>query len=365
MKVLQALPELNSGGVERGTLELAAHLAARGHESLVVSGGGRLVGELEAAGSRHLTLPVGRKSPAGPALIPRLRRLLVAEKPDVLHLRSRVPAWLFRLAWTSLPVAARPGLVTTVHGFYSVNAWSAVMTRGERVICVSESIRDYVLNHYPRTRAARLRVVPRGVDPAVYPFGYAPDAAWRASFFGEFPAARDKRLFTLPGRITRLKGHRDLLEILAALGDRLDLHALIVGGADPRKEAYLRELRDVAGRAGLADRLTFTGNRGDLREILAASSLVLSLTRQPESFGRTTLEALAMGVPVAGYAHGGVGEQLDALFPEGRIPALDVAAATGVVRDLLDDPPPVRQPNPFTLERMLDGTLDVYRELTA
>ncbi|BCX49772.1 glycosyl transferase family 4 [Haloferula helveola] len=363
MKVLQVLPELNSGGVERGTLELSGHLVAKGHESLVLSGGGRLVERLEKAGSRHITLPVGRKSPASLLLVSKLRKLLEAECPDILHLRSRVPAWLLWLAWRKLPASDRPKLVTTVHGFYSVSRWSEIMCRGERVICVSESIREYVLKNYPKTDPSLLRVVPRGVEPAEYPYGFRPDADWIESFHDLFPETRDKRLITLPGRITRLKGHEDLITILGKLADQPDLHAVIVGGVHPRKASYFDEIRAKFKDAGLSDRVTFTGNRDDLRNILAISTVVLSLTRQPESFGRTTLEALAMGIPVAGYAHGGVGEQLDTLYPQGRIPPLDVEAAGDVIAKLLETPGDVMPENPFTLGRMLDGTLDVYREL--
>ncbi len=363
MKVLQVLPELNSGGVERGTLELADHLAARGHDSLVLSGGGRLVPRLESGGSRHIELPVGRKSLRSLTLVPKIRKLLEDEQPDILHLRSRVPAWLSWLAWRKLDPGSRPRLVTTVHGFYSVNRWSEIMTRGERVICVSQSIRDYVLRHYPRTPEHLLRVVPRGVDPAHYRHGFQPSDDWRESFHAEFPGTRGKRLITLPGRITRLKGHGDLIDIMGQLGEHADLHALVVGGAHPRKTSYFDEIRARVEAGGLADRITFTGNRDDLREILSISTLVLSLTRQPESFGRTTLEALAMGVPVAGYDHGGVGEQLDVLFPQGRIPALDTAAAVTTVGTLLRQPFRVQRENPFTLQRMLEGTVDVYREL--
>ncbi|MCU0794977.1 MAG: glycosyltransferase family 4 protein [Akkermansiaceae bacterium] len=363
MKVLQVLPEMNAGGVERGTLELAGHLAAHGHESLVLSGGGRLVPRLEAAGTRHITLPVGKKSLKTLFLVPRLRELLLQEKPDILHLRSRVPAWALWLAWRKIPQGQRPRLVTTVHGFYSVSRWSAIMTRGERVICVSESIREYVRRNYPQTDEAVLRVIPRGVDPLDYPYGFRASDDWRKRFHDEFPATRGCRLITLPGRITRLKGHEDLASILGALREIPDLHAVIAGGAHVRKASYFEEVRALFASAGLADRVTFTGNRDDLREILSISTLVLSLTRQPESFGRTTLEALAMGVPVAGYDHGGVGEQLAALFPEGRLPALDAGAAVPVIRKLLDSAPAVRQPNPFTLERMLVDTVRVYEEL--
>ncbi|MEP4076935.1 glycosyltransferase family 4 protein [Haloferula sp.] len=365
MKVLQVLPELNSGGVERGTLELGAYLAEQGHDSLVLSGGGNLVSELETAGSRHITLPVGKKSLSTLFLVKEVRQLLESEKPDILHLRSRVPAWLLWLAWRKLPSDSRPKLVTTVHGFYSVSRWSEIMCRGERVICVSESIRDYVRSNYPNTSDEILRVVPRGVDPTAYPYGFEPSSEWRKQFESEFPETTGKRLITLPGRITRLKGHSDFIKIIKALSDDLSLHGLIVGGAHPRKKEYEAEIRQAVADAGLSKRITFTGNRSDLREVLAASSLVLSLTRQPESFGRTTLEALSLGVPVAGYALGGVKEQLDLLYAKGLLPPLDPESAIPIIRELLTDPPAVTRDNPFTLQRMLEGTLDVYSELVS
>ncbi len=125
------------------------------------------------------------------------------------------------------------------------------------------------------------------------------------------------------------------------------------------------EIRTRFEAEGLSERITFTGGRSDLREILAISSVVLSLTTQPESFGRTTLEALGLGVPVAGYDHGGVGEQLDLLYPAGQIPPNDPVAAIEVVKALLDNPPPVPKEHPFTLKAMLEGTMAVYGELVA
>lgn len=357
------IPEMESGGVERGTLELSQYLGSLGHESLVVSGGGKMVRQLEACGTRHLTLPVGRKRLGSLLLIPKLRKLLAKEKPDILHLRSRVPAWLAWLAWRGMDPETRPRLVTTVHGFNSVNRYSEIMTCGERVICVSESIRKHVLKHYPRVPAEKLRVVHRGIDPAEYPHGYRPSSEWLEGFHREFPATRGKRLLTLPGRITRLKGHEDLATILKELATEPGLHGVIAGGAHPRKAAYLDEIKTLFAAEDLLDKMTFTGGRSDLREILAISSVVLSLTTQPESFGRTTLEALGLGIPVAGYDHGGVGEQLRLLYPAGCLVPNDPERAAAIVRGLLDDPPAVPREYPFTLQRMLEGTLAVYNEL--
>jgi glycosyltransferase involved in cell wall biosynthesis len=236
------------------------------------------------------------------------------------------------------------------------------MTCGERVICVSDSIRKFVLEHYPKAAPEKLRVIHRGVDPADYPHGWKPPTEWRAKFDDEFPETRGKTLITLPGRITRLKGHEDFFRILGELRD-LPVHGVIAGGAQAKKQAYLEEIQALAESSGLKDRVTFTGNRSDLKNILAISDVVLSLTSQPESFGRTTLEALSLGVPVAGYDHGGVGEQLDLLFPAGKIPPGDSVAAVKTLRQFLETRPSVPESHPFTLQRMLDQTVEVYQEL--
>lgn len=363
MKIIQILPELNAGGVERGTLELGKYLVEQGHQSLVISNGGRLVPQLEAEGSRHITLPVHQKRLRSLAQIKVLRRLFDTEKPDILHLRSRMPAWLTYLAWRKLDPQTRPRLITTVHGFYSVNAYSKIMTRGERVICVSNSIRDYVLKNYPDVPAEKLTVIHRGIDPALYHPAYHPEPAWLNQWQNEYPQLKGKFLLTLPGRITRLKGHHDLIEILTRLP--ADFHGLIAGGAVPRKGKYLAELQAATKQRGLADRLHFLGHRDDLREILAISDVVLSLTQQPESFGRTTLEALCLGTLTLGYDHGGVGEILETLLPAGKTRPGDFDQAAARLKEWRTNPPHLTANNPFTLEAMLTATLQCYNDLCA
>lgn len=362
MKVIQILPELNAGGVERGTLELGKYLVEQGHKSIVISNGGRLVKPLEAEGSRHCTLPVHKKQFASLKQVNVLRRLFEAERPDILHLRSRLPAWLAWLAWRTMEPANRPKLVTTVHGFYSVNAYSAIMTKGERVICVSNSVKDYVLKNYPKVPAERLTVIHRGVDPACYPYGYQPSAEWLAKWQQTFPETIGKKLLTLPGRITRLKGHEDFLQLIATVKD-MGYHGLIVGGAHPKKVDYLESLKNRAHNMSLSQALSFTGNRSDLQEIMAISNVVLSLTTQPESFGRTTLEALALGRPVLGYDHGGVAEQLEALFPQGRIPLGDRMALVARLNAWQAQAPKPSKVHQFTLQAMLEKTLATYEAL--
>lgn len=365
MKVLQVVPELNEGGVERGTLEVGRFLVREGHEAVVISHGGRLVPVLVAAGVRHVAMPVHRKGPLGLLWIRPLRRWLRRERPDILHLRSRWPAWLAWLAWRGLDPGGRPRLVTTVHGFYSVNAYSAIMMRGERVIAVSDSIRAYILRHYPGTGPDRIRVIPRGVDPQEFPRGFRPDATWWERWRREHPQLNGRRLVTLVGRLTRLKGHEDFLQVLVRLRDRWPgVAGVVVGGVARGKERYRGELLREVERLGLKSRVWFLGHRSDVREILAVSDVVCSLSRQPESFGRTSLEALALGRPVVGYDHGGVGEQLRVFLPEGAVRPGDVDAAAAVVSRFLESPPEPRPVGPpYTLEAMCRSTLAVYEEL--
>ncbi len=365
MTVVQMLPALESGGVERGTLEVGKHLVEHGHRSIVISAGGRLVPQLESEGSRHLAWDVGRKSLLTlPRYVGRLRRLMRDEKVDILHVRSRMPGWVGYLAWKGMDPDQRPRLVTTVHGPYSVNRYSAVMTRGERVIVISQMIRDYVLSNYPGTDPEKLRLIYRGVDPGQFPHGYRPPETWLENWYESYPQTRGKRLITLPARITRWKGQEDFLDLMAGLKvSAPEVHGLIVGGTHPRRRQFLEELQNRVHERGLDDAITFTGHRSDLREIMAISAIVLSLSREPEAFGRTTLEALSMGIPTLGYDHGGVGEQLAAILPQGCVPVGDLDSLSTRVTEWLQDPPEVPQPQPYTLARMLDATLAVYREL--
>ncbi|MDX1434547.1 MAG: glycosyltransferase, partial [Gammaproteobacteria bacterium] len=337
-------------------------LVEAGHRSIVVSGGGRMVAELEAAGSEHVTWNVGEKSPLTWRFVPRLRRLLGERGADILHARSRVPAWVGYLAWRGMPAALRPRFVTTVHGFYSVNRFSAIMTRGECVIAVSESIREFIETRFPRTDMARVRIVHRGVDARVFPRGYVPNAEWLDDWYRQFPELENKYVVTLPGRLTRLKGHATFLDLIARLAARdASVHGLVVGDADTSGEAYAYGLQREALRRDLP--VTFTGHLDDMRDVYASSDLVLSLSSHPESFGRTVAEALSMGVPVVGYDHGGVGEVLASAFPEGRVTAGDENALYDRVLALRRRPVRPHRPLPFTLDAMLERTLSIYEEL--
>jgi glycosyltransferase involved in cell wall biosynthesis len=238
------------------------------------------------------------------------------------------------------------------------------MLKGERIIAVSNTIRDYILRNYPDTDASRIQVIYRGVDAAEFPYGYQPAPDWLAAWRAQYPQLASKHILTLPGRLTRLKGHADFITLIAQLKQRgLPVHGLIVGGEDPKRLAYARELHAAVAAQGLVNDITFTGHRSDMREVFAVSDMVLSLSSKPESFGRTVLEALRLGTPVVGYNHGGVGEILAAAYPDGLVELGNMDALTKHVTTLLVEPVEVPDSGAYPLAVMLDATMTVYQNL--
>ncbi|MCY3838538.1 MAG: glycosyltransferase, partial [Gammaproteobacteria bacterium] len=298
-----------------------------------------------------------------PLAVRRFRRWLAGERPAILHARSRLPAWVCWLAWRGMPEVGRPRFVTTVHGLYSVSRYSAIMTRGERVIVVSDTARQYVEANYPDADVGKVERIFRGVDRTRLRRGFRPGEDWLAKWRSDFPACDGKALVLRPGRLTRLKGHHDFIDVI----ERLRPHhphiaGVVVGGIDPRHRPYANELRE-RGKG-----IVFTGHRSDLREIMAISTAVLSLSQKPESFGRTVLEALSLGVPVVGYQHGGVGEILGHVYPGGRVPVGDTGAVADRLATILDDPGSARRAvrdHDFDVDRMCRETLALYGELAA
>ena len=365
LTVLQLLPALESGGVERGTLEIGAGLVHAGHRSLVISAGGRMVSRLTGQGSEHFQWPIGRKSLWTLPLVRRLRKFAVQNKVDILHARSRLPAWIAYLAWRGLRQQTRPRFVTTVHGLYSVSRYSSIMARSEAVIAVSDAAQRYIFEQYPHTDASRVHLIERGIDPKIYPFAYRPPDSWMARWYQDYPFLLERQVLTLPGRISRLKGHVDFLQLMAKLVEAdLPVYGLIVGGEEPGRAGYMRDVQHLVKKLGLQGAVTFTGHRMDLRDILAVSNIVFSLSAKPESFGRTVHEALSLGIPVVGYDHGGVGGTLAQAYPQGRVPPGDLDALETRTRELLERPVDVAPCAFPTIQDMVDQTLTLYQSLS-
>lgn len=369
--VLQVLPRLETGGVERGTVEIAEAVARAGWTALVASEGGRMVPALERAGGQHVALPLASRNPltlwrnAG-----RLAGLVRAEGVGIVHARSRAPAW------SALLAARRTGarFVTTYHGVYNEDLpgkrrYNAVMARGELVIAASRYVAGLVEQRHG-VDPARIRVIPRGVDPAVFdPAAVAASRVARLAEAWRLPV--EAPVVMLPGRLTRWKGQGLLIEAVARLARR-DVCCVLVGSAQGR-DRYAAALTAQAEAAGIAGRLRMVGGCDDMPAALMLADVVVSASTDPEGFGRVVIEAQAMGRPVIATDHGGAAETVEHGTTGWRVPPGDAAALAAAIDRALALPITDRLAlgeraraavlARFTTERMQAATLDVYREL--
>ena len=367
--ILQLLPSLVSGGVERGTVEIAEAIAAAGFRSLVASAGGPLAAEVARVGGAHVTLPLATKSPLGiwrnAAAIADLVR---AEGVAVIHARSRAPAW------SGLIAARRTGarFVTTYHGTYNEGVpgkrlYNSVMARGERVIAISRFIADLVATRHG-TPPERIRLIPRGVDPRRFDPAAVPPAEVLAQREA-WGAAPGQRIVLLPARLTRWKGPLVLVEALARLPGVI---GVLAGGGS---EAFAREVQDRAAALDLGPRLVLAGHVDAMAVALLAADVVVHASTDAEAFGRTVIEAQAMARPVIASDLGGPRETVEEGVTGWRVKPGDPAALAAAVARVLAMPEAEREAagararaavlRDYTTAAMQAATLGVYRELLA
>ncbi len=333
MNVLQILPELNAGGVERTALETVEALVAAGHGAHVLSNGGRLVPELEALGGVHHTADIGSKNILSvPWRIAGVRRLIAEHKIDVVHARSRAPAWPAIYAAR----AERVPFVTTYHGIYNASSalkrgYNGVMAKGDVVIANSNFTCDHIIREHG-TEPDRITVIPRGVDMELFdPARIDPkQSADRRAKWGAPEAAT---LVLLPGRLTSWKGQRVAIDALANLSP--NYHLVLLGDAQGR-DAYVAELKAQADQLGLTGRTHFPGHDSDIATALMAADIVICPSTDPEAFGRTAAEAQAMGRPVIASDHGGAVEVVVQGVTGWRVPPADATALADAI-DRVDD----------------------------
>ncbi|MCG8313038.1 MAG: glycosyltransferase family 4 protein [Pseudomonadales bacterium] len=363
LKIIQILPALNAGGVERGTIEFARELVKQGHQSIVISNGGALVSRLEAEGSIHIQRPVHAKSLKSLLRVRMLRRLILKIQPDIIHVRSRIPAWMTWLAWRNMPESTRPGLVSTFHGLYSVTPYSAIMGKAERVIAISDCVHDYIIENYSVEPSIITRIY-RGLDSQAFS-NQELDEAWRHKLYSDHPQLRGKRLILMPGRLTRWKGQEAFLEMMHILvRSNPECHGLIVGAAESNKQHYLNELTNKQKNLGLEHSVSFMGHREDIENFYKIASVTCHMSNKSEPFGRTVPEALASGCPVVAFDRGGASESLKFSFSEGLVAPDDINAFAHRVSHVLTmDSQAITLPKEFFLESQVSKTLDVYREL--
>ncbi len=308
MNVLQILPELNAGGVERTAVETVEALTRAGHAAHVLSAGGRLVPEVEALGGVHHSADIGSKNIISvPWRIAGVRRLIAEHKINIVHARSRAPAWPAMFAAR----AERVPFVTTYHGIYNAKSalkrgYNAVMAKGDIVIANSNFTSAHIIREHG-TDPDKIVVIPRGVDMTVFdPAQIDPQQAKaRRAAWGVPDGAK---LILLPGRLTGWKGQRVAIDALAKLDS--NSHLVLLGDAQGR-DGYVAELKAKVERLGLSGRVHLPGHDADVATAYFAADIIICPSTDPEAFGRTAAEAQAMGRPVVASDHGGAVEVVD------------------------------------------------------
>ena len=375
--ILQVIPHLSAGGAERTTIEVAEALKAAGAKALVASVGGRLEGELSRAGAELIRIDrLATKNPLGiygNASI--LAKIIAKYKVDLVHARSRAPAW--SALWAARRM--KKPFVTTYHGVYNAKSapkklYNSVMARGDLVIANSEFTATHVRKEYPEV-ASRIVTIPRGVDigkfspDAILPARKAALAkAWR------LPPDGTDAIILLPARMTGWKGHREAIAAAAQLMTTKDLPwRMIFAGDDQGREGYLQELAHLITQHGLDDRTAIVGHCDDMPAAFALSDIVIAPSNEPEAFGRVAAEAGALGVPVIGSSIGAQGE----IIVDGQtgfvVPPLNPAALAEAMRKLLvagsegrkrmGDAAQTRVRQKFTTAALQEATLAVYERL--
>ena len=359
MKILQILPELNIGGVERGVCDLSKALVEQGHQSFVISNGGKLESSLVASGGKHISMPVHIKRFKTLKLAKELYEVILDVNPDIIHVRSRMPAWVTYHALKKFK-NNKPVHVSTFHGLYSFPIYSKVMANVDHIISISNTVEDYIKTTY-KVLDEKITVIPRGCD--LSEFNQEPlDQSWKDEWYKEFPQTLNKKIIMLPARITKWKGVDDFINLINLIDDE-SIHGIVVGPVSKSKQKFFKKLQSKVQKLNLETKITFCGSRSDIVNVYKFADIVYNLSKTPEPFGRTTIEAASVGTKIMGWDHGGTKEILSELFPDGLVKLEDIQALKEKTLELLSDDDKKPKPNTFTSERMINSTLDVYRSL--
>lgn len=378
LKILQVLPSLVSGGVERGTLDLCRYLIQQGHDAWVASSGGPLVEDLENLGAKHIHLNVHSKNPItiwknSQALF----QLIQAQQFDLVHARSRAPAWS---CYWACKKSDTP-FVTTFHGQYGhqnnlKRLYNSVMLKGDACIAVSQFIQSHIKTTYPQHKT-KIKLIHRGID--LKTFKQSQTSQENAlTLRQKWKIAKHDKVIVLPGRLTRLKGHHTFLEALTELNNLDSVHCLIVGD-EPGKEHYQQELQTFIDTHKLAKKVKITGNYYDMPAIYQLADIVISASIKPESFGRTACEAQAMSCLVIATKHGGSLETISPLQRVFMCEIKDSASMSAAIKNALimcephnsDEKLKIEQSSRayiednFSLEKMCSDTISLYQEINS
>lgn len=357
MNILQLLPKLEIGGVEKGTVDLARYLTLNAHKAVVVSGGGRLVKKLDEVGARHYKLPVGEKNPfMMPFMVFKLCEIINRENIDIVHARSRVPALIGFIASR----LTHRNFITTAHGQYKTHLMSYVMGWGKLVIVASSVMLRHMIENFG-VRPDKIRIIPRGVDTKKFTF--------------RLPEEKKGKEFTIGmiSRITPLKGHEDFIRAVALLNRTINKLKVYIVGDRKSKVDYIKHIELLIKRLALRNVVEFQDQAEDVSSFLSKLDVLVSANREQEAFGRILIEAQSAGVPCVATKVGGIvdiiedgstGLLCEAANPRDMAEKINQLYKNLSLRQTLAKNGQRSVEKNFSLDKMMSSTLKVYEEAT-
>lgn len=307
--ILQVVPALVSGGVERGTLEIAKKLVEAGFRSIVISAGGSLVTALEESGSKHIKLNVASKNPLTIWLnSKKITKIIQEEKIDIIHARSRAPAWSCFIAAKATGIK----LITTFHGIYNFRTkikkfYNGIMTEGNKVIAVSQFVKDHIIKNY-KIDKSKIVLIHRGVDHREFTIEKI-NSEILLKYKTKYNVPDNTPVILLPARMTEWKGHTILVKALEKI-KHLNFYCIMAGDL-AKHPAYVTRIKNLINECKIQNRVQLFGNEPSMINLYGISDIVLSASIEPEAFGRTIIEAQSMEKLVIATNIGGAAETIE------------------------------------------------------
>ncbi len=379
--ILQIIPSLHSGGVERGVVDTAIELKKQGFNPLIASNGGEMTRQLENNGVKHIKLNLQTKNPLKIfSNVKKVKKIIEENQVDLIHTRSRAPMISTYFACKNNP---KIKTVSTIHGPYSVKfgnktlsklklLYNSFMFKTDAVITVSNFIKEYSIENYQKLfdekLSAKITTIPRGVDINTFdPEKISPSKI--ADLVKEWQIP-DKKIILFPARITSWKGHELLIEALKHVKN--DYICVFVGSDHGHKD-FAQKIKQKIINKNLDSKIKFLGNQKDMPSIYCTSNIVISASTKPEAFGRVAIEAQAMKKIIIATNIGGSLETIidgqTGFLVKNKDP-LDMAEKIDYALGLCDEEAKEIGENArnhiiknFTNQKMLDSTIEIYKKL--
>lgn len=371
--VLQIIPSLGTGGAEQACIDVALSLKAAGHRAIVVSSGGRRARDLEDNGVRHIKRAVDSKNPTvilNNALW--LTQFIRDHHVDIVHARSRAPAWSALVATRKAPCA----FVTTFHAAYKFSNplkkfYNSVMARSDRIIAISEFVAGTIKKDYGVSND-KIRTIPRGIDLDAYmPEKITQDV--REQLLETWRVTGQQPLILMPARLSPIKGQKILIDAMALLASSPHNAIAVILGDDQGRAEYRHELDDLIAAHDLRDNVRIVSHCDNMPAAYSLASVVVAPSLVPEGFGRVPVEAMAMGVPVIATDLGGFIENIQPGKTGWLVPPNDAPRLADAILQVLSQTPEQRTimtnaamrivHTRYNKHQMIADTLAVYEEL--